>query len=202
MICPTSPTDNTAERPCSDYENVLVYLERESCTPCARLQPPAMAPRWLSALRRLVMKRKGLRGRVEHHSFSSDDEDENLDPNALRPSVIEKHTHVDRVCRRDRTSTHTSRYDIPASPQKKRRASSVPPSFASRPSELPSLFNPSSEPVDIEYLLSQLDDSEKEPRKRTAGVRSFAHTHRDTFSNEHCNRIDRSFSGFVRPVHT
>ena len=161
-----------------------------------------MASRLLSALRRLVMKRKGRRGHVEHHSFSSEDEDENLDPNALRPPLIEKHTHVDRVCRRDRTSTHTSHYSMPASPQKKRRASSVPPSFASRPSEIPSLFDPTSEPVDIKYLLSQLDVPEKEPRKRTAGVRTIAHTHREDISDKRCHRIARSFSGFARQVHT
>ncbi|KAI0684985.1 hypothetical protein C8T65DRAFT_712842 [Cerioporus squamosus] len=132
-----------------------------------------MGPRWLSAIPRFLMgKRKKGRGPVvEHHTFSSDEE--NVQPNAAqRPARTEKNTHVQRVCRPTRTTTHTCHYDVPTSPQKRPRAASDPLRYSSpSPTELPSLHDLTSAPDDINYLYHQYEQTGKEPRKRTAGDR-------------------------------
>ena len=132
-----------------------------------------MAPRWLAAVARFVMKRKKGRAHVQDYeddSCGSDDDDDGMSRGRRRRSHgrTERHVHVDRVFRAQRTTVQTQYYDLLTSPQK-RRASSVPlPASASTPS----LFDPSLAPIDTDFLYSELDrlGESAEPRKRTAGV--------------------------------
>ncbi|RPD56066.1 hypothetical protein L226DRAFT_546322 [Lentinus tigrinus ALCF2SS1-7] len=128
-----------------------------------------MAPRWLSALRSL-MKRRRAGHRVSHYDVSESDDDS---PSGAH-TPTEKHAHTDWGHRTNCASARTSYLELPASPHKKQqRSSSVPPSLPSLYTDTSSVYELPSAPLDVDYLYYQLEQIEDDPapRKRTAGDR-------------------------------
>ncbi|KAI0695073.1 hypothetical protein C8T65DRAFT_744181 [Cerioporus squamosus] len=136
-----------------------------------------MAPRWLSAIQNFIMKRTRKRAvRVDFYGSNDDDDDDDVHTTSVgcrgrrkRRAPTDRHTHIDRGCGPERTHVQRSYYTLPASLTKP-RSSSLPPSLTVSDS---TFYDPSDEPIDIEYLVHQLEQlgADPIPRKRTAGDR-------------------------------
>ncbi|KAI0712134.1 hypothetical protein C8Q76DRAFT_693826 [Earliella scabrosa] len=133
-----------------------------------------MAPRWLRAVGKLLMKRTRKKSSVQFYA-PSDEEVSDSDGYGGRRSRA-KHAHDDWIAGDVRASVQTSYYCLPPSPQKRGRSMSLPPSLPSlavTDDTVHSLYDPTAHPLDIDYLYHQLEQLEDDPtpRKRTAGDR-------------------------------
>lgn len=130
-----------------------------------------MAPPWLRKITSFFMKRRRAKNRVTRFTF---DDDDDVDPNT--PSCVpipEKHRHVDWSYGTECMSTQTAYFDTPSSPKRHTRASSLPSLASVTPSTIDDVSNGGlAEPLDIEYLINQIELVEEDSvwRERTAGV--------------------------------
>ncbi len=133
--------------------------------------PTCMSPRWLNAVRRFLTMKRARRRKPLY--ADSDDDDGTSTP-------CEKHTHIDWCHRDDRTSVHTTYHELPASPNKRPRAASMPSSFT-MPSLVSldcssSLYDTNGNVIEeLEYLYQQFQLNEQQSdntavRERTPGV--------------------------------
>lgn len=132
-----------------------------------------MAPRWFRAIGKLLMRRAKRKNTFAYYAIDSDDDGDD-DDGRSSPSL--NHTHADWTHVPEGSRVRTSYFDIPVSPQKRARSSSLPPplpSFVSDESATPS-YDPTAHPGDLDYIYHQLQELDKTsaPRKRTAGVRA------------------------------
>ncbi|OJT05680.1 hypothetical protein TRAPUB_3498 [Trametes pubescens] len=131
-----------------------------------------MAPRWLNSLTSFFMKRRRSQHRVDHFTFSDDEEHDTKKP-PIPPVCTEKHCHVDWSHGDARTSTQTAYFDVPSSPKRQRSLSlpslaSIAPSSSNTP-----FINSSGGEDDLEYLMNKMEmvEDDEMPRDRTAGDR-------------------------------
>lgn len=131
-----------------------------------------MAPRWLTRLVSLMKRTRRGKRRVTHYTLSDDDDDD-AEKLSATPS-FDHHRHVDISHGDSHVSHRTSFTRILREPRKRQRSSSLP-SLAPVGSSynVSAVDLASSDPVDLDYLISRLAEIDEDPvpRRRTAAVR-------------------------------